>query len=176
MFKIRFNKKIAFSNNSNLRFSVVRRRFFIFSNHKKGVVLLIVLGTLLVVTSLATVILSLILSHARLTYHQTNRIQAYYVAMAGVNYALEKLRTGDWRYNLTPYENTCPNPVSGYPTCTVPETGPDPSFPQSIVNQRAYIVFCTPGTTCYGIFTPCGPPSGTNFCVNSTAIYTYTNP
>jgi len=105
MFKIRFNKKIAFSNNSNLRFSacpglvfwqarVVRRRFFIFSNHKKGVVLLIVLGTLLVVASLVAVILSLILSHARHTHHQTSRIQAYYAAQAGMNLALEQLRVG----------------------------------------------------------------------------------
>ena len=64
--------------------------------HKRGVVLFIVLGTLLVVVSLATVILSLILSHARLTYHQTTRIQAYYAALAGMNLAREKLRTGTW--------------------------------------------------------------------------------
>src|SRR3989338_8459923 len=105
MFKAGFNKKIAVSNNFNLRFSacpglvfwqarVVRRRFFIFSNHKRGVVLFIVLGTLLVVVSLATVILSLILSHARLTHHQTSRIHAYYAALAGMNYAIEKLRVG----------------------------------------------------------------------------------
>jgi len=63
---------------------------------KKGVVLLIVIGTLLVVASLAAVILSLILSHARLTYHQTSRIRAYYAAFAGMNLARENLRTGTW--------------------------------------------------------------------------------
>ena len=63
---------------------------------KKGVVLLIVICTLLVVASLASVILSLILSHARLTYHQTSRIRAYYAVLAGMNLAAEKLRTGTW--------------------------------------------------------------------------------
>ena len=63
---------------------------------KKGVVLLIVLGTLLVVVSLAIAILSLILSHARLTHHQTSRIQAYYAALAGMNLARENLRNGTW--------------------------------------------------------------------------------
>ena len=63
---------------------------------KKGVVLFIVLGMLLVVVSLATVILSLILSHARLTYHQTSRIQAYYAVLAGMNLARENLRNGTW--------------------------------------------------------------------------------
>lgn len=64
--------------------------------NKRGIVLVIVLGTLLVVVSLATVILSLILSHARLTHHQTSRIQAYYAAQAGMNLARENLRNGTW--------------------------------------------------------------------------------
>ena len=141
---------------------------------KKGVVLLIVLGMLLVVVSLVTVILSFILSHARLTHHQTSRIQAYYASMAGINYALEKLRVREWAYS----PNSCPDPVSGDPTCTVPEAGPDAAFPKSIVNQRAYIVFCSSGDTCYRTSTPCSPPpgAGIDFCVNSTATYTYTNP
>lgn len=75
--------------------------------NKKGVVLVIVLGTLLVVVSLATVILSIILSQARLTHHQTSRIQAYYATQAGMNYALEKLRLGD--VNWIPSPDTAPN-------------------------------------------------------------------
>ena len=63
--------------------------------NKKGIMLFIVLGTLLVVMTFASIILSLILSHARLTHHQTSRIQAHYAAMAGINYALEKLRLGN---------------------------------------------------------------------------------
>ena len=63
---------------------------------RKGVVLFIVLGTLLVVVILAAVILSLILSHSRLTLHQTSRIQAYSAALAGMNLARENLRNGTW--------------------------------------------------------------------------------
>lgn len=63
---------------------------------KKGIALVMVLGTLLVVVILAVIILNIILSHSRLTQHQVGRIQAYYAAMAGINYALEQLRTGNW--------------------------------------------------------------------------------
>jgi len=126
---------------------------------KKGVVLLIVLGMLLVVTSLATVILSLILSHSRLTYHQTSRIQAYYAAQAGMNYALERLRTGVWTF----IPNSC------YPTsCLVT----DPDFPSSVTQVR--VIFCPVGVTCAPTVYGCSPPSGYSFCVNTTATYTYT--
>jgi Tfp pilus assembly protein PilX len=60
--------------------------------NKRGVALYFVLATLLVVIILANVILSLIGSQTRLTSHQVKRIQAYYAAQAGVNYALERLR------------------------------------------------------------------------------------
>jgi Tfp pilus assembly protein PilX len=63
---------------------------------KKGIALFMVLGTLLVVTILAFIMLNIILSHSRLTQHQVGRIQAYYAAQAGMNYALEMLRTGAW--------------------------------------------------------------------------------
>lgn len=63
--------------------------------NKRGVVLLIVLATLLIVASLASAVLGLILSHARLVYHQSSRIQAYYAALAGMNLAMEKIRIGE---------------------------------------------------------------------------------
>ena len=63
---------------------------------KKGIALFMVLGTLLVVTILAFIMLNIMLSHSRLTQHQVGRIQAYYAAQAGMNYALEMLRTGAW--------------------------------------------------------------------------------
>jgi len=63
---------------------------------KKGIALLMVLGTLLVVTILAFIMLNIMLNHSRLTQHQVGRIQAYYAAYAGMNYALEMLRTGVW--------------------------------------------------------------------------------
>ena len=125
---------------------------------KKGIALLMVLGTLLVVVILAFIMLNIILSHSRLTQHQVSRIQAYYAAMAGMNYALEQLRIGAWTFN------TCPDPVG----CNLP---PDPDFPNAI--QSVNIIFCPTGTLCAGASASCQPPagSGINFCVNSTTHY-----
>jgi Tfp pilus assembly protein PilX len=125
---------------------------------KKGVVLFIVLGTLLVVVSLATVILSLILSHARLTYHQTSRIQAYYASQSGINYALEKLRLGNdanWPATGTYTHYLCRSGCSGSGDLN------DPDLPNPI--QQVEITVGSPGT---GI-------SGTR-PISAKAIYTYT--
>jgi Tfp pilus assembly protein PilX len=62
---------------------------------KKGIALFMVLGTLLVVVTFAFIMLNIMLSHPRLTQHQVGRIQAYYAAQAGMNYAIEKLRLGN---------------------------------------------------------------------------------
>lgn len=64
--------------------------------HKKGAVLFMVLGTVLIAVILANIILGFILSHYRFTYHQTSRVKAYYAALAGMNLARENLRTGAW--------------------------------------------------------------------------------
>jgi len=64
--------------------------------NKKGVVLVIVLGTILVTVLLANAVIRLISSQSRLTHHQLSRIQAYYATKAAVTYAQEQLRTGAW--------------------------------------------------------------------------------
>lgn len=61
-----------------------------FSN-RKGVALLLTIGMLLMAVILANVVLTLMLSHSRLTQHQVGRIQAYYAGMAGVNMAIDNL-------------------------------------------------------------------------------------
>jgi Tfp pilus assembly protein PilX len=66
------------------------------SSINKGVALLLVLMVILVAVIIANISLTFILSQSRLTHHEISRIQAYYACQAGVNYALEKLRTGDW--------------------------------------------------------------------------------
>jgi Tfp pilus assembly protein PilX len=67
------------------------------SNMKeKGVILFIVLGTILIVALLANVLLNIVSSHSRLSFHQADRIQAYYAAQAGMNLALYNLRKGTW--------------------------------------------------------------------------------
>lgn len=64
--------------------------------NKKGVAIILVLGTLFVAFVLAAVIVNIISSQGRLTHHQFSRIQAYYAGLAGMNLAVEKLRTGAW--------------------------------------------------------------------------------
>ncbi len=91
---------------------------FKFNFSKKGMVLLVVLATLLVLISLAVAVLSLILSHNRLTVHQVNRVKAYYAALAGMNLAMEEMRNGNWLpATATTYclcsSTTCPSSPSG---------------------------------------------------------------
>ncbi len=64
--------------------------------NNKGVVMVMVLGTILVVVILANVILTIILNQTRLTRHQIDRIKAYYAATAAMNLTFEQLRTGAW--------------------------------------------------------------------------------
>ena len=70
--------------------------------NNKGIVLLIVLATLLVVTILGNIILNTVLSQSRLTHHQISRIRAYYATQAGMNYAIEMLRLGNWTPDPNP--------------------------------------------------------------------------
>ena len=66
------------------------------NNRNKGVALLLVFATIVVVVILANVALRLILNQFRLTHHQVSRIRAYYASLAGMNLALEKIRLGEW--------------------------------------------------------------------------------
>ena len=69
---------------------------------RRGFALYLVLAVLLVVVILANVILNLITSQSKLTHHQVKRIQAYYAAQAGVQYALENLRVNNSAWMTTP--------------------------------------------------------------------------
>lgn len=131
------------------------RRYFL---NKKGTALLMVLATLLVVVALANVILLIISSQSRLTHHQISRIQAYYAAQAGMNYALEQLRTGSWT------AGSCPSPAG----CNLPN---DPSFSANIT-QPVIIIFCPSGVYCASLTTPCTPPTGIDFCIDVKVDYT----
>lgn len=126
--------------------------------NKKGVALFMVLGTLLVVIILANIILNFILSQSRFTHHQVSRIQAYYAAQAGMVYALEQLRTGAWRFPVN-----CSNPAG----CPVSDT----DFPPVI--KEVKVIFCPPTQICAAKSTPCIPPLGCNFCIDTLVNYTY---
>ena len=129
---------------------------------KKAVVLFIVLVTIIMVVTFASVILSIMLNQFRLTHHQTSRIQAYYAAQAGVNYAIERLRT-DWTIG------TCTGSGCWWTFAT------GDFQPNTLVNNRVQIVFCPSGDTCAPVTSPCNPPTG-SFCINVTSVYTYTEP
>jgi hypothetical protein len=76
-----------------------------FRFRRKGVVLLLLLGTILLTTILAGIVSYLVLNQSRLGQHQISRIKAYYAALAGINLALEKLRLGEWgTTDMPPYQ------------------------------------------------------------------------
>lgn len=127
---------------------------------QKGLAIFMVLSILLVVIVLANVILAIISSQARFTHHQVSRIQAYYATQAGINYAIEKLRKGDWKY-----PDNCPkNDPCGIDDADLP---------------LIKIIFCPRGDRC--AFPPnpeasapvCEPPSGLDFCIRVNTTYTY---
>lgn len=70
----------------------------ILRSSRKGIILYMVLGVLLIVAVLANVIVMVITSHTRFTEHQVRRIKAYYAAMGGIVYAREMLilKVPDW--------------------------------------------------------------------------------
>ena len=131
-----------------------------FNYNKKGVVLFIVIGVIIIVTALATVILRVISSQSRLTHHQVGRIQGLYTGKAGMIYALEQLRLGAWKFS----PNSCPNPAG----CPVS----DPNFPNSV--NAVKVIFCPKGANCVGSSFVCNPPVGTDFCINTVVDYTHT--
>jgi Tfp pilus assembly protein PilX len=59
---------------------------------EKGVALFVILAVVFVAVALAGTILNLMLSQTRLTHHQVSRIQAFYAAQAGMNYAFNRMR------------------------------------------------------------------------------------
>ncbi len=132
-----------------------------FPRDKKGIALFMVLGTILIVVVLANVMLAMISSHGRLTHHQVSRIQAYYAAQAGVNYAYESLRVGAWD------SSDCPAPNGCLLSALDPNFAAD--FPHTVSDVR--IILKTPSA---GSSTCPNTLSAGTVCINATATYTYT--
>ena len=123
---------------------------------KKGIVLLIVIGTVFIVIFLANVVLSIITSQSRLTHHQVSRIQAHYAAMAGVNYALEQLRTGTWK------AGTDCTPAT-IPACS-PQLDLSNDFKPASIKSVSIVIRQSASPGC----------PGNSACVSATTDYTYT--
>jgi Tfp pilus assembly protein PilX len=142
----------------------------------RAAALYMVIGTLVIVSILAKVIVTVILNQATISRHHSGRIQAYYAAKAGMNYALEKLRTGQWRYSTSPAVNDCPPTAVGtHSACDVSET----EFPASISSlgtgaKEFRVVFCpaSPLQKCAPRLDYCIPPAGYDFCIQVSVKYT----
>jgi Tfp pilus assembly protein PilX len=59
---------------------------------KKAVVLIVVLGTMIVLTIFGLVAVNLMTQESRIAEHKIRRIQAFYAAQAGIVHATERLR------------------------------------------------------------------------------------
>lgn len=152
-----------------------------FCLNNKGVALYIVLTMLLVVVILANVILSLVLSHSRLTHHQVSRIQAYYAAQAGMNLAMEMLRTGDpnWPMPAPPVPGyyQCYLCNSGCPNlCDINDAGVLPVSINSVTITIANngVTALNPDATPVLGCNPCTPAGGVPVCICTTVNYAYT--
>jgi len=76
---------------------------------RKGVILFLVMGTIMVVAVLSIVILRIIASQSRLTHHKVSRIRAYYASKAGMNLAISKLQNGAWTQEDSTIKYYCIN-------------------------------------------------------------------
>ena len=133
------------------------------SNSKqRGIALLVVVATVLVVMILAIAILQIISSSSRLTHHQVSRVQAIYASEAAINYAMEMVRQGSVGWIPVPDNSTTTiQRIMCRSGCTGLNIN-EPDLPASI-NQ----VNITIGGLGSGL-------NGVGRFINATADFTYT--
>jgi len=66
---------------------------------KKGVVLVVVIGVMLVIFTLAVAALFLMTQESRIAEHKIKRTKAFFAAQGGMVLAMERLRLGTWAPN-----------------------------------------------------------------------------
>ncbi len=142
-------------------------------HNKKGIVLFVVLATIFMVILLGNIILNIMSSQSRLTHHQVSRIQAYYAATAGANYAFDKLRRGgDPAWFIPAAAQTYPHCLCRTLHGTCGPAGPacdmqDITIPTSIQG----VLITVSGNAVPG----CAPtPGNVPACITAMATYTYT--
>ncbi len=115
---------------------------------KKGIAIYLVLGAVIMAIVLAKIILNIILNQTSVTHHRLSRIQAYYASLAGINYALEMLKTGQWKMG-TDCKDSAPC-IKDFETAN--------DFPASILNiapgttkKQFQIILCPKESTCAGL-------------------------
>ena len=128
--------------------------------NKRGVVLFTVLAVIFIAVILTNVILALVSSHSRLTHHQVSRIQAFYAAQAGMNYALDQLRRGP---SGTPAGWAVGSNCVAASPCTLTDSG----FPSQV---KSVSIVIKP----YNAADPdCNNSPNQSACINVTVDYSY---
>jgi len=101
---------------------------------KKGVVLVVVIGVMLVIFTLALAALFLMTQESRIAEHKIKRTKAFFAAQAGMVLALEKLRKGDWSPPPPSPQKYCLNDNIGN-DCTPPRTVDDANIPYDVTME-----------------------------------------
>jgi len=139
---------------------------------EKGIALFMALGLLMIVVVFANIVLTLMLSQSRVTGHQVGRIQAYYAGTAGMNLALDNLRSGIWGFDAACAASaTCVQCTEAAPCGVVDAAMIDPTGVDTAVTA-VNIVFCPRGDNCSVVADVCTPPSGDlDFCIDTNVTY-----
>ncbi len=98
---------------------------------KKGVVLVVVIGIMLIVFILGLVALYLMTQESRLAEHKIRRTRAFFAAQAAIQHVIAQLRTGQQPDATVTIDNTSGHP---YPISVDVAVG-DPLTAQDITDQ-----------------------------------------
>ena len=124
-----------------------RRKVVCQVKEKKGIVLVIVMGALVVISALALIALIFFTQRARMTLRKATKAKLKFAAYAGVVDALEKLRRGAVTFPTlgSPTSYTLPEKINGYNVeVTIKIKGDTSSpFPCPTTVPSDYCVFST---------------------------------
>ena len=112
---------------------------------RKGVILVVVIGVMLAIFTLALAALFLMTQQSRIAEHKIKRTKAFFAAQAGMVLALEKLRKGDWN-PPPPALKYCLNDNIGN-DCTPPRTVNDTDIPYDVTIEIFPVGATIPGSS-----------------------------
>ena len=132
------------------------------SRREKGIAILLVLAMIFFILILAHIVLSIIASEFRLVQHNISRTQAYYLAMAGIHYAYNRLTVGDPNWTPTPSNPSYVHYLCDFSSSSCPGTAAtndinEPGLPRTV--DFVAIAVASDGTTAPGSIPGCNPCS-----------------
>ncbi|MFC1657888.1 hypothetical protein ACFL1D_00730 [Candidatus Omnitrophota bacterium] len=99
--------------------------------NSRGITLVILISFIMAVVVIANIALVLMSNQGRFGHLQVSRIQAHYAALAGINYALERLRVNDANWPIP--DSSSPYSHDLCRGCISPDIN-EPDLPDSIVD------------------------------------------